>query len=60
MIDKTACIHPSSIVEDGAIIGANVRIGPFVILVLTLKSAKALSSNRTLLLMATPKLAVTM
>lgn len=29
MIDKTACIHPSSIVEDGAIIGANVRIGPF-------------------------------
>lgn len=29
MIDKTACIHPSSIVEDGASIGANVRIGPF-------------------------------
>ncbi|MDD9338393.1 MAG: acyl-ACP--UDP-N-acetylglucosamine O-acyltransferase [Providencia heimbachae] len=29
MIDKTAYIHPSSVVEDGAIIGANVRIGPF-------------------------------
>ncbi|HEM7510065.1 TPA: acyl-ACP--UDP-N-acetylglucosamine O-acyltransferase [Providencia rettgeri] len=29
MIDKTAYVHPSSIVEDGASIGANVRIGPF-------------------------------
>lgn len=29
MIDQTAFIHPSSIVEDGAIIGAGVRIGPF-------------------------------
>jgi len=29
MIDNTAYIHPSSIVEEGAIIGANVRIGPF-------------------------------
>lgn len=29
MIDKTAVIHPSSIVEEGAIIGAGVRIGPF-------------------------------
>ncbi|MDE9487540.1 acyl-ACP--UDP-N-acetylglucosamine O-acyltransferase [Xenorhabdus bovienii] len=29
MIDKTAVIHPSSIVEEGAVIGANVRIGPF-------------------------------
>ncbi|OCQ50709.1 Acyl-[acyl-carrier-protein]--UDP-N-acetylglucosamine O-acyltransferase [Photorhabdus australis subsp. thailandensis] len=29
MIDETAYIHPSAIVEDGAIIGANVRIGPF-------------------------------
>ena len=29
MIDKTAYVHPSSIVEDGAVIGANVRIGPF-------------------------------
>ncbi|MGJ3354289.1 acyl-ACP--UDP-N-acetylglucosamine O-acyltransferase [Providencia sp. Je.9.19] len=29
MIDKTAYIHPSSVVEDGAIIGANVHIGPF-------------------------------
>lgn len=29
MIDKTASIHPSSIIEEGAIIGANVRIGPF-------------------------------
>ncbi|EKT53406.1 acyl-ACP--UDP-N-acetylglucosamine O-acyltransferase [Providencia sneebia] len=29
MIDKTASIHPSSIIEDGASIGANVRIGPF-------------------------------
>lgn len=29
MIDNTAYIHPSSIVEDGAIIGANIRIGPF-------------------------------
>lgn len=28
-IDKTAQIHPSSIIEDGAIIGANVKIGPF-------------------------------
>ena len=29
MIDKTAYIHPSSVIEDGATIGANVRIGPF-------------------------------
>ncbi|PHM36901.1 acyl---UDP-N-acetylglucosamine O-acyltransferase [Xenorhabdus mauleonii] len=29
MIDQSAIIHPSSIVEEGAIIGANVRIGPF-------------------------------
>ena len=29
MIDKTAIIHPSSIVEEGAVIGAGVRIGPF-------------------------------
>lgn len=29
MIDKTAFIHSSSVVEDGAIIGAGVRIGPF-------------------------------
>ncbi|WP_145513237.1 acyl-ACP--UDP-N-acetylglucosamine O-acyltransferase [Yersinia massiliensis] len=29
MIDKTAVIHPSSIVEEGAVIGAGVRIGPF-------------------------------
>lgn len=31
MIDKTAFIHPSSIVEEGAIIGAGVYIGPFCI-----------------------------
>ena len=29
MIDATAVIHPSSIVEEGAIIGARVHIGPF-------------------------------
>ncbi|OTA19738.1 acyl UDP-N-acetylglucosamine O-acyltransferase [Xenorhabdus beddingii] len=29
MIDQTAVVHPSSIVEEGAVIGANVRIGPF-------------------------------
>ncbi|ANI29876.1 UDP-N-acetylglucosamine acyltransferase [Yersinia entomophaga] len=29
MIDKTAFIHPSAIVEEGAVIGANVHIGPF-------------------------------
>ncbi|CFB70333.1 TPA: acyl-ACP--UDP-N-acetylglucosamine O-acyltransferase [Yersinia enterocolitica] len=29
MIDKTAVIHPSSIVEEGAVIGAGVQIGPF-------------------------------
>lgn len=28
-IDKTAVIHPSSVIEDGAVIGANVKIGPF-------------------------------
>ncbi|XKM13382.1 acyl-ACP--UDP-N-acetylglucosamine O-acyltransferase [Orbaceae bacterium ac157xtp] len=28
-IDKTAIVHPSSIIEDGAIIGENVTIGPF-------------------------------
>ncbi len=28
MIDKTAVIHPSSIVEEGAVIGAGVHIGP--------------------------------
>ncbi|HEY3986191.1 acyl-ACP--UDP-N-acetylglucosamine O-acyltransferase [Cedecea sp.] len=29
MIDKSAFIHPTAIVEEGAIIGANVHIGPF-------------------------------
>ncbi|HEI8868373.1 TPA: acyl-ACP--UDP-N-acetylglucosamine O-acyltransferase [Serratia odorifera] len=29
MIDKTAFIHPSAIVEEGAVIGAGVHIGPF-------------------------------
>ncbi|KAA8996108.1 acyl-ACP--UDP-N-acetylglucosamine O-acyltransferase [Affinibrenneria salicis] len=29
MIDQTAFIHPSSIVEDGAVIGAGAHIGPF-------------------------------
>ncbi|MCS3407393.1 acyl-ACP--UDP-N-acetylglucosamine O-acyltransferase [Serratia sp. AKBS12] len=29
MIDKTAFIHPSAIVEEGAVIGASVHIGPF-------------------------------
>lgn len=29
MIDKTAQIHPTAIVEEGAVIGANVKIGPF-------------------------------
>ncbi|CDL82183.1 acyl-ACP--UDP-N-acetylglucosamine O-acyltransferase [Xenorhabdus szentirmaii] len=29
MIDQTAIIHPSSVIEEGAVIGANVRIGPF-------------------------------
>jgi UDP-N-acetylglucosamine acyltransferase len=28
-VDKTAEIHPSSIIEDGAIIGPNCKIGPF-------------------------------
>lgn len=32
MIDKTAVIHPSTIVENGAIIGAHVQIGPFCII----------------------------
>lgn len=29
MIHETAQIHPTSVVEEGAIIGANVKIGPF-------------------------------
>lgn len=29
MIDATAVIHPSSIIEEGAVIGARVHIGPF-------------------------------
>lgn len=29
MIDKKAIVHPSSIIEDGAVINSNVRIGPF-------------------------------
>lgn len=29
MIDQTAFIHPSAVIEDGAIIGAGVHIGPF-------------------------------
>ncbi|QTF09573.1 acyl-ACP--UDP-N-acetylglucosamine O-acyltransferase [Brenneria izadpanahii] len=29
MIDQTAFVHPSSIVEDGAVVGAGVHIGPF-------------------------------
>ena len=31
VIDKSAFIHPTAIVETGAIIGANVHIGPFCI-----------------------------
>jgi len=31
VIDKTAFIHPTAIVEEGAVIGANVHIGPFCI-----------------------------
>lgn len=31
MIDSTAVIHPSSIVEEGAVIGAGVQIGPFCV-----------------------------
>lgn len=31
MIDKSAFIHPTAIVEDGAVLGANVHIGPFCI-----------------------------
>lgn len=30
MIDKTAFIHPTAIVEEGAVIGANAHIGPFL------------------------------
>jgi len=29
MIHQTAQIHPSAVVEEGAIIGANVKVGPF-------------------------------
>lgn len=29
MINETAQIHPTAIVEEGAVIGANVKIGPF-------------------------------
>ncbi|MDW6093620.1 acyl-ACP--UDP-N-acetylglucosamine O-acyltransferase [Vibrio rhizosphaerae] len=29
MIHETAQIHPTAVVEDGALIGANVKIGPF-------------------------------
>ncbi|MGO1298416.1 MAG: acyl-ACP--UDP-N-acetylglucosamine O-acyltransferase [Vibrio sp.] len=29
MIHESAQIHPSAVVEDGAVIGANVKIGPF-------------------------------
>ncbi|VFP82960.1 acyl-ACP--UDP-N-acetylglucosamine O-acyltransferase [Candidatus Erwinia haradaeae] len=32
MIDTTAVIHPSSIVEEGAVIGAGVRISPFCVI----------------------------
>ena len=31
MIDKSAFIHPTAIVEEGASIGANAHIGPFCI-----------------------------
>lgn len=33
MIDKSAFIHPTAIVEEGVIIGANVHIGPFCLVV---------------------------
>ncbi|GAA5647315.1 MULTISPECIES: acyl-ACP--UDP-N-acetylglucosamine O-acyltransferase [Vibrio] len=29
MIHETAQIHPAAVVEDGAVIGANVKVGPF-------------------------------
>ena len=31
MIDKSAFVHPTAIVEEGASIGANAHIGPFCI-----------------------------
>lgn len=31
-IDPTAQIHPSAVVEEGAVIGADVRIGPFAVI----------------------------
>ncbi len=30
MIDKSAFVHPTAIVEEGASIGANAHIGPFL------------------------------
>ena len=32
MIDPTAAIHPSAIIEDGAVIDAGVRVGPFCVI----------------------------
>jgi UDP-N-acetylglucosamine acyltransferase len=29
LIDKTAVVHPSAIIDEGALIGAHVRIGPY-------------------------------
>lgn len=58
MIDKSAVIHPSSIIEEGAVIGANVRIGPFALLVAMLRLVKVQISNLMWLLMAIHALAV--
>lgn len=32
MIDPTAQVHPAAVVEEGAVIGANVRVGPFSVI----------------------------
>ncbi len=59
MIDKTAFVHPTAIVEEGAVIGANVHIGPFCIVGANVEIGEGTVLKSTSLT-ATPKSAVTM
>jgi UDP-N-acetylglucosamine acyltransferase len=58
VIDKTAFIHPTAIVEDGAVIGANAHIGPFCIVGANVEIGEGTVLKSHVVLMAIPKLVV--
>lgn len=61
MIDKTAFVHPTAIVEEGAVIGANVHIGPFCIVGANVEIGEGtVLKSHVVVNATTPKSAVTM